>query len=97
MDANCLKEMLTSVLETCSMNTEQVAQSQESLLQVLRELSEELNSLSSLPSLEKEKLISGYFEKATTLKKRLHAINSKMEKIQTRVDKIEKRSLKALD
>ena len=87
-----IKEVLESVMETCNFNTQNVIKSQESLLSVLRTLSDEINSLSSFSTIDKEKIVAAYFEKITSLKKRLHSINSKMLKIQGRVDKIEKKS-----
>ena len=96
-DNSAIRAALSSVLDTCNLNTQHVSATQDSLLQVLRTLSEELSSLSSLPTIEKEKLIARYMETAGSLKKRLQVINGKMEKIQGRVDKIEKRSMKALE
>ena len=54
----------------------------------------ELETIRKSEYFEKDREILENLDKITNFKKRLNTINSKMEKIQTRVDKIEQRYLK---
>lgn len=61
---------------------------------VLNKIYEELEIIKKENSMEKDKELAEKLEKINSYKKRLSLINSQMDKIQTRVEKIEKKYLK---
>lgn len=63
-------------------------------MNVLNKIYEELEVIKKDNSMEKDKELAEQLDKINNYKKRLGAINSQMDKIQTRVEKIEKKYLK---
>jgi len=61
---------------------------------VLNKIYEELETIKKENSMDKDKDLAEQLDKINNYKKRLGLINTQMDKIQTRVEKIEKKYLK---
>eukprot|EP01016_Furgasonia_blochmanni_P044973 TRINITY_DN6287_c0_g2_i8.p2 TRINITY_DN6287_c0_g2~~TRINITY_DN6287_c0_g2_i8.p2 ORF type:complete len:115 (-),score=34.69 TRINITY_DN6287_c0_g2_i8:275-619(-) len=95
-----MQENLTALFQPivagCTLDINNVLEGQERLCATLNKLNSELEEIYKLNYYDKDREVAEYLDKINAYKKRLSTINSKMDKLQSRVETIEKRFMKVI-
>ena len=86
-----VERVLQALSGECQAAAAQALLSQQHLQTLLQNINQQLDALSHNPLQQQDLLLKDYLRKIGTMQRRLEKVNDKMFRIQTRVEKIEKK------